>query len=537
MAGKDATWEAQQRLRTRSDRLRWMIALRWVGLAGISVAGLLPQIAGYAEYLLLPWGLAPLALGYNLLFWWWLRWAERRPASLPRLDRILRLQGYLQALCDMVVLCLLVYLNGGVECPILPILLLPLMLSGLLLTRTGAFLQANLGAALFAFLALAEYQGWIPHIPFLRAEFQHGLYRDIRSVAGTVLAMAALMNLTAYIMSSLGYRLDRTEGYVRRLLGQLREEVKRGAGQLAQATVGLRGGAEEVTQVAEQIMATVQQIAQGTAQQAEQLEGLSRNLERLAEAGRRMAEGAQEAHQTSEEAVAMANRGREAAEVATGRMEEITRVFVQTEEALGELARWSEEISGVALAISRFAERTDLLALNAGIEAARAGEHGRGFAVVASEVKKLAASSSASAERVGEVVAQAQEEIRGVVEAVRAGAERVVRGQEAIETLRQVLDGMAGVIVQTDKLAGMVEHLAQQQQEAHQKMMEAMEGIASTAKETAAGAEEMATAMEEQVASFEEFRRAAAELAELAGRLDQAVADLAAGETGPVRPE
>lgn len=531
MTQEQESLESRERVRARSDRLQALILLRWIAVFGIAIASLMTQAFGYSMLIAPPWLLVPFALGYNAVFWWWLRRTQRgdrsRQQPLAQIERSLRWQSYLQALCDMLAMILLVYLNGGIEYPLYYAPLIAVMLSSLILPRSGLFIQANFGAALFLVMALAEYKGWLPHVAFLQEPYRHGLHRDIHAVLGTAFSLAGVLNLTTFLMSGLVRRLNRAEAQTWRLLGQLQREVRQASTRLVESSASLQRSAAEVSDVAEQIASTVHQIAQGAGQQAAQLERLSHSLAEMYAAGQHMAEATLETHRASAQAVASADRGRLSAREATQRMDEIASVFVQAEEAMAALARHSEEIAEVAAAIDQFAERTDLLALNAEIEAARAGEHGLGFAVVAGEVKKLAAASSASAERVAAMVAQVRTEVASLVNSFQTGVGRVRDGQQAIATLQEVLDAMAAVIAHTDELAATMESLTLQQRQAHQEIVRAAGEIASAAEETAAGAEETAAAVEQQTASFGEFGRAAQNLADLAGQLDQAVAVLA----------
>jgi len=64
----------------------------------------------------------------------------------------------------------------------------------------------------------------------------------------------------------------------------------------------------------------------------------------------------------------------------------------------------AQQIGGIVKEVSSIANKTDMLAINAGIEAARAGEQGKGFSVVASEIRDFADQRQKSADKISSLI-------------------------------------------------------------------------------------------------------------------------------------
>jgi len=121
------------------------------------------------------------------------------------------------------------------------------------------------------------------------------------------------------------------------------------------------------------------------------------------------------------------------------RVDEGVRDVASLGASIAKVRAASKEIGDVVESVNDFAERTNLLAMNASIEAAHAGAAGRGFSVIANEIKKLAQASADRAARIGEMASS-------IDVLVSDGAEAAVKVEEGLGRIAADSDDAVGRI-------------------------------------------------------------------------------------------
>ncbi|GAB3629607.1 methyl-accepting chemotaxis sensory transducer [Pandoraea terrae] len=95
---------------------------------------------------------------------------------------------------------------------------------------------------------------------------------------------------------------------------------------------------------------------------------------------------------------------------------------------LGILNEKAGNINQVVTTITKVADQTNLLSLNAAIEAEKAGEYGRGFAVVATEIRRLADQTAVATHDIELMIKEIQSAVSAGVMGMDKFAEEVRRG-------------------------------------------------------------------------------------------------------------
>lgn len=177
---------------------------------------------------------------------------------------------------------------------------------------------------------------------------------------------------------------------------------------------------------------------------------------------RAMEQLAEDAEKTS----TVANEGSQGLKGLGTSMESLSAATHSITDKLTTIRAKANKINAVVTAITKVADQTNLLSLNAAIEAEKAGEGGAGFAVVAREIRRLADQSALATMEIEQMVEAMQEAVSSGVEQTRELTEAMARGIAA----SQGISGQFGDIIQR------VETMAPRYEAVHQGMQNQSEG-------------------------------------------------------------
>jgi uncharacterized protein YoxC len=162
----------------------------------------------------------------------------------------------------------------------------------------------------------------------------------------------------------------------------------------------------------------------------------------------------------------VANEGSRGLKGLSTSMESLSSATHTITDKLNTIRAKANKINSVVTAITKVADQTNLLSLNAAIEAEKAGEGGAGFAVVAREIRRLADQSALATMEIEQMVEAMQEAVSSGVEQTRELTEAMEHGIQASESI----SGQFGDIIQR------VESMVPRYEAVHEGMQNQSEG-------------------------------------------------------------
>ncbi|MCZ6704962.1 MAG: ATP-binding protein, partial [Bacteroidetes bacterium] len=191
------------------DYARWFISLRWIAVA---VAATMSFVAVYVVEFLpheswLPLiGVVIVLAALNVLYTHLVRTGKRTSVIVA-----------FQAYTDLVLLTILIHFSGGIENPLILLMIFHVIIAGITLSRKQCYSVAVAATALFALLAWSEAFGLIEHytlqlVPHYEQE-GHVTHTalDMRFVSSYVGLQGAFLLLTAFFVTALSERLRQKE--------------------------------------------------------------------------------------------------------------------------------------------------------------------------------------------------------------------------------------------------------------------------------------------------------------------------------------
>jgi methyl-accepting chemotaxis protein len=160
----------------------------------------------------------------------------------------------------------------------------------------------------------------------------------------------------------------------------------------------------------------------------------------------------------AEQSATLAGSGQAGLTQMEGTMRHVMEAVAAINAKLAVLNEKAGNINQVVTTITKVADQTNLLSLNASIEAEKAGEYGKGFSVVATEIRRLADQTAVATYDIEQMVKEIQSAVSAGVMGMDKFSDEVRRGMQEVQ---QVGGQLSQIIQQVQALAPRVESVSE----------------------------------------------------------------------------
>ena len=240
----------------------------------------------------------------------------------------------------------------------------------------------------------------------------------------------------------------------------------------------------------------MEEVSAGSGESAAAIQQQTAQTEAIQEKVNTVSEVAETIGNNMEHTIEILDAGKEEMTGLKEQAEDSARNSELAAQKLETLDHYMQEMHSIVEIISKIANQTSLLALNASIEAARAGEAGRGFSVVATEISGMATQTKDATGNIAELIQNVSGAIGEVVTVIRQMIDGIGSQREgtmrAADSFTAIEDSSYMIVDNLGELLQIVEAL----KTANQEIVDSIQTISATTEEVSAHASETLEAEE-----------------------------------------
>jgi len=319
--------------------------------------------------------------------------------------------------------------------------------------------------------------------------FGYNLLRAITRPLGRLVGILDVMR-TGDLSGRLNRERNDEFGSVANGFNRMTDELVGLVGQVQQSGVQVNAAVTQIVATAREQQATASEIATTTTE-------IGATSREISSRSHHLVGTMNEVATVAEQAAALAGLGQNGLTHMEETMRRVTDAAVSINAKLAVLSEKAGSISQVVTTITKVADQTNLLSLNAAIEAEKAGEYGRGFAVVATEIRRLADQTAVSTYDIEQMVKEIQSAVAAGVMGMDKFSEEVRRG---MQEMQQVGGQLSQVIQQVQALAPRIDSVnagMQAQSSSAEQITQALMQLSEAAQQTVDSLRESGLAIDE----------------------------------------